>query len=203
MSMDMYTLYSEAAASFILHGALVFAVIAALGRMNLELGSTPYVGMFVIGIAAGSAIINGGLLTVLHQFSCGGVTNPLGIVKGAGVSAGISAIMSVLPTYIEPLRLAVSSIVMTHKYLGTPDRITAEGALKDAAATVHAAAHPEGTLAPEVATPLPSDGVGSLPELEYALQTFQEARVASAYLTAFAGAYGLAIGAQWTSQCKP
>ena len=203
MAMEMYTLYGEAVASFILHGALVFAVAAALEKMGLEIGDTAFIAMFAAGIAAGSALINGGLLTVLHQLTCDGVKNPMAIVKGAGVSAGISAMMSVLPTYIEPLRLAVSSIVMTHQYLATPDRITAEGALKDAATAVHDLAQPEGTLAPEVAAPLPNEGVGSLPSLEYALQTFREARVASAYLTAFAGAYGMALGAQWTSQCKP
>lgn len=203
--MDMYTLYGEAVASFGLHGALVFLVITVLGSMATDESSrTQFLVAFVLLMAAGSFVINGGLLTVLHQLTCSGVKNVAGIFKGAGVSSVITAVMSILPFFVEPLRLVVSQIVMTHRYLASPARVEAETVLKDAATQVQslAAGAAEGTVAPEVRTPLTGEGVGSLPAMEYALQTVAEAKWAASYLSAFAGAYGMALGAQWTSECK-
>jgi hypothetical protein len=204
MGMDMTTLYGETAASFLLHGALVYAVATMLAQ--LLPGVSPvepiFLLMFLVFIAFGSAIINGLFLLVLHQITCGGAKNPMAVLKGAGVSALISPVMAILPEYVEPLRLAISSMVFTHKYLGTPDRIAAEETLESAAAKMHELSKETGTLAPEVAAPLPSEGAGSLSAIEYALQTEREVRLASSYLTAFAGAYGMAIGAQWTNDCK-
>ncbi len=204
--MDMYTLYGEAVASFLLHGALVFVVVAALGSLISDDSSrAPFFVGFVLLMAVGSFVINGGLLTVLHQLTCSGVKNVTGILKGAGVSSLITAVMSLIPFFVEPLRLVVSQIVMPHRYLATPARVEAESVLKDAATQVQglaAAAAAGGTLAPEVRTPLTGEGVGSLAAADYAIQTLQEARVAASYLAAFAGAYGMALGAQWTSDCK-
>ena len=203
--MDMYTLYGEAVGSFLLHGALVFVVVTLLSSLATDDSSHLqfYVG-FVVLMAAGSFVINGGLLTVLHQLTCSGVKNVAGILKGAGVSAAVTAVMSPLPFFIEPLRLVVSQIVMPHRYLAIPARLEAESVLKEAATHVQelAASGGGGTLAPGVRTPLPGEGVGSLPAAEYAIQTLQEARVAASYLAAFAGAYGMALGAQWSGQCK-
>jgi hypothetical protein len=198
MAMDMYTLYGEAVASFLLHGALVF-IAATI--------ATPFKGVafyivFAAAMAGGSFIINGGLLTVLHQLTCSGVKNVSGILKGAGVSAVLAVVMSALPYFIEPLRLVVSQMVMPHRYLAIPARIEAEETLKAAATRVHELGGST-TVAPDVPTPLAGEGVGSLPAEDYAVQTFQEARVAASYLAAFAGAYGMALGAQWTSQCSP
>jgi hypothetical protein len=198
MAMDMYTLYGEAFASFLFHGALVFIVASLLTDFT---GMSLYVA-FAALMAVGSFIINGGLLTALHQLTCAGVKNVTGILKGAGVSAGITAIMSILPFFIEPLRLVISQIVMTHRYLGIPARVEAEVALKDAASHIHTLEVSGGVVAAEVSAPLSGEGVGSLPAAAYALQTFQEARIAASYLAAFAGAYGMALGAQWTSDCK-
>lgn len=203
MAMDMYTLYAEAAASFLLHGALIFAIVLLLRNLQLtELTASFYIG-FATLVAFGSFVINGGLLTILHQLTCSGVRNVSGILTGAGVSAIISTAMSLLPFFIEPLRLVVSQIVMTHRYLATPSLLEAETTLKTAATHVQelAITSPAGTLAPEIKAPV-GEGVGSLPAAEYAIQTLQEARVAASYLAAFGGAYGMALGAQWTSDCK-
>ena len=201
--MDMYTLYGEAVGSFLLHGALVFVVVTILSSLATDDSSHLqfYIG-FIVLMAAGSFVINGGLLTVLHQLTCSGVKNVAGILKGAGVSAAVTAVMSPLPFFIEPLRLVVSQIVMPHRYLAIPARVEAEAVLKEAATQVQELAASTGTLAPEARVPLPGEGVGSLPAAEYAIQTLQEARVAASYLAAFAGAYGMALGAQWSGQCK-
>lgn len=198
MAMDMYTLYGEAFASFLFHGALVFMAATLVSGFE---GAPLYIA-FAALMATGSFIINGGLLTVLHQLTCAGVKNVGGILKGAGVSAAITAVMSIIPFFVEPLRLVISQIVMTHRYLGIPARIEAEAALKAAASEIHELEVSGGVVAAEVPTPLTGEGVGSLPAAAYALQTFQEARVAASYLAAFAGAYGMALGAQWTSDCK-
>jgi hypothetical protein len=201
MAMDMYTLYAEAAASFLLHGALIFAIVLLLRNLQLtELTASFYIG-FATLVAFGSFVINGGLLTILHQLTCSGVRNVSGILTGAGVSAIISTAMSLLPFFIEPLRLVVSQIVMTHRYLATPSLLEAESTLKTAATHVQELAISAGTLAPEIRAPV-GEGVGSLPAAEYAIQTLQEARVAASYLAAFGGAYGMALGAHWTSDCK-
>lgn len=198
MAMDMYTLYGEAAASFLFHGALVFLAATAAAPFK---GAAFYV-VFATTMAIGSFLINGGLLTVLHQLTCSGVKNVSGIFKGAGVSAALAVVMSVLPYFIEPLRLVISQMVMPHRYLAIPARLEAEEALKTAATRVHELGG-DTTVAPEVRAPLAGEGVGSLPADDYATQTLQEARVAASYLAAFAGAYGMALGAQWTSQCQP
>jgi len=197
MAMDMYTLYGEAAASFLFHGALVFIAATIAAPFN---GAAFYI-VFAAVMAVGSFIINGGLLTVLHQLTCSGVKNVAGILKGAGVSAALAVIMSILPYFIEPLRLVISQMVAPHRYLAIPARIEAEEALKAAATRVHELGGST-TVAPDVPTPLAGEGVGSLPTEDYAIQTLQEARVAASYLAAFAGAYGMALGAQWTSQCS-
>lgn len=197
--MDMYALYGEALGSFLLHGALVFVVVSLLSSLDSRVQF--YIG-FVVLMAAGSFVINGGLLTVLHQLTCSGVKNVAGILKGAGVSAAVTAVMSALPFFIEPLRLVVSQIVMPHRYLAIPARVEAESVLKEAATQVQELAASTGTLAPEARVSQSGEGVGSLPAAEYAIQTLQEARVAASYLSAFAGAYGMALGAQWSGQCK-
>lgn len=216
MAMDMYTLYGEAAASFLLHGALVFIAVTLATPFK---GTAFYI-VFAAVIAGGSFLINGGLLTVLHQLTCAGVKNVGGILKGAGVSAAVAVAMSLLPFFMEPLRLVISQMVMSHRYLAIPARIEAEETLKAAATRVHelggsttVAPEPSsksGSYEPtstagraEVLAPLSGEGAGSLPEDDYVAQTLQEARVAASYLAAFAGAYGMALGAQWTSQCTP
>lgn len=196
MAMDMGALYGEAVASFLFHGCLVFLAVMAADSFE---GAAKYI-VFIATMAAGSFLINGGLLTVLHQLTCSGVKNVAGILKGAGVSAVLAAGMPLLAFFVEPLRLVISQMVITHRYLGTPARVDAEAVLKGAATQVHDLAAGK-SIAPEVLAPLTGEGVGSLPADLYAAQTRSETAWAASYLAAFAGAYGIALGAQWTSQC--
>lgn len=198
MAMDMYALYAEAVASAAGHIALVYLVATVVSNLK---GASLYIA-FAGLMAAGSFLINSSLLMILHQLTCAGVKNVGGIFKGGGVSAAITAVMSIIPFFVEPLRLVVSQMVMPHRYLGIPARIEAEEALKEAATRIHTLEVSGGVVAAEVPAPLTGEGVGSLPAVEYAAQTFSEIKVAASYFSAFAGAYGMALGAQWTSDCK-
>lgn len=191
MAMDMYTLYGETVASFLLHGVLAFLMGVLVTQFGI--GGIAFYVVFALLLFIGSALINGGLLTILHQLTCSGVKNVSGILKGAGISGLLTAGIGLLPFAIPPLRLLISQMFISHKHLGTEKLIEAETVLTDAAKKIHSlsSSSSSSSISAEFLTPE-----------KYEVQTLREAQIAVGYMAAFAGAYGMAIGAHWTSQCN-
>ncbi len=192
-------LYGMSFASFLFHIFLVLGALALLKLMGIETLGGPFYLRFIPMMMVGTLVTNFLLLLAVHATTCSGVKDVLGVLKGASVSIPITVGMSILPFLIEPVRLLISQIVMTHKHLASKERIALENIAIDAAVATFGKT--EG-LPDTPAVQVESIDAESLPEKEYALQTLKEARLAASYLAAFAGVYGMAIGSLWTNDCK-
>jgi hypothetical protein len=192
MPMDTNLFYGVMVGSAGLHAVipLVVGVILSMTTLSLKMKMI----VMLVLIVALSFLVQSGLLTALQANSCNGVKSYRNIFVGAGIGGLITLIMAAIPIFIEPLRLVVSQIFVDHKPLLTPElarinQFVTKAAVDFSEITGGAESEP---LAP---TPLPvQSGGAALDPEQYELQTLREIQTATAYWTAFAGTYGVAIG---------
>lgn len=201
--MDTGALYGEMAGSWLLHLAIPIGVYSALSRLLSDAGaparSTAYV---ILAISLGiSVMIQLGFLTALQALSCGGVKNPSGIIGGAIVSAGITALFLALPTFITGLRLTISQLFIKHLPIFTPQEFAAYKKVIDNSVALATAAGKEKTVATADAEAL-IEKIGVTPA-EYEVQTLKETVAAMSYMSAFSGAFGIGIGSFYAAKCNP
>lgn len=195
MPMDTNLFYGVMVGSAGLHAVIPLVVGVILGMTTLSL-QTKMIVMLVL-IVALSFLVQSGLLTALQANSCNGVKSYRNIFVGAGIGGLITLIMAAIPIFIEPLRLVVSQIFVDHKPLLTPELARINQFVTKAAvdfSEITGGAESESlALTPTPTPPVQSGGAALDPE-QYESQTLRETQTAAAYWTAFAGAYGIAIG---------
>lgn len=203
MPMDTGALYGEMAGSWLLHLAIPIGVYSVLSRLLSDAGapaqSTAYV---ILAISLGiSILVQLGFLTTLQALSCGGVKNPSGIIGGAIVSAGITALFLALPTFITGLRLTISQIFVKHLPIFTPQEFAAyEKIIEDSVALATAAGKEHSVAIAEAKKSVKKLGVTPA---EYEVQTLKETVAAMSYMSSFSGAFGIGVGSFYAAKCNP
>lgn len=152
------------------------------------------------GVTVLSFLVQAGLLTTLQASACQGVKDYGSIFTGAAVAAVITAIMSAIPIYFEPMRLAVSQLFGPHKPMLTATEASINDTIVRAAAEV-TAAETRAQEQPQGSSGLPVQAGGSLDSSGYAKQELREITIGTAYWAAFAGAYGIGLGSLIAAKC--
>lgn len=111
MPVETSTLYGEMAGSWVLH--LTIPLIAGLMLNAVPVGA-PRIPIFIGIIVVMSFALQTGLIAFLQQSACNGVKNYGRILAAGGLAAFIAAIMVAIPVYVEPMRLVVSQLFLTH-----------------------------------------------------------------------------------------
>ena len=197
MPMDTNLFYGIMVGSAGLHAVipLIVGVILSMTTLSLQ---TKMIVMLVLSVAL-SFLVQSGLLTALQANSCNGVKSYRNIFVGAGIGSLITLIMAAIPIFIEPLRLVVSQMFVDHKPLLTPELARINQFVTNAAVDFsEITGTPESepvslSLSTSPTLPVQTGGSALDPE-QYESQTLRETQTAAAYWTAFAGAYGIAIG---------
>jgi hypothetical protein len=192
MPLDINLLYGEMAGSWIAHLAIPFGtamLVRNIGRMDSFTKVLIFLGLCTLF----SFICQFGFLAILQSGSCEGIKDYSKIFIGAMVAATITAGMIAIPTFVEPMRLVVSNLFISHKALLTPELARINDILVKAGDDVLKASFVE--------PPLQKGGAAISPE-EYDAQTFQEIAVGASYWAAFAGAYGIGIGSLTAATCS-
>jgi hypothetical protein len=180
MALDTNLLYGTMVGSWIAHLAIPMAIMMAVRQMqNWKL-------WFLAGCVGASLLWQAMWLTVLQTSTCQGVKNVRGIATGSTISAVIVAIMVAIPIYVEPMRLVVSQLFMSHKGLLTPAIANMNDALVDSGKKIMGASLQVG---------------GAITSDEYETQTAQEIALGASYWAAFAGAYGIGVGSLFAASC--
>jgi hypothetical protein len=96
------------------------------------------------------------------------------------------AVMVAIPIYVEPMRLVVSQLFMSHKALLTPAIAHVNDALVDSGKKILGASLQVG---------------GAITPEQYEDQTAQEISLGASYWAAFAGAYGIGVGSLFAASC--
>lgn len=214
MAIDSSLLYSDMAVSFILNlvGPLAIAALFSSFFSTMSLSSRVWLLIFCSAIYA--FVINLCVLTFLQTTSCDGLKDFGGIAAGAGISAALALFFTWIPTVWEGLRLAISQLFIYHHTLLTTSEAAGEGVIVDASkkmsSMLNTTSEPMAVAVPlpplAVAVPLPPEikqgGGKRLTPEEYDDQTFSEIKAAMAYMSAFAGAYGIGIGSRYAVSCK-
>lgn len=197
MPMDTNLFYGIMAGSAGLHAVipLVVGVILSMTTLSLQ---TKMIVMLVL-IVVLSFLVQSGLLTALQANSCNGVKSYRNIFVGASVGSLITLIMAAIPIFIEPLRLVVSQIFVDHKPLLTPElarinQFVTKAAVDFSGLTGGADGATDSDITVSDTEPIVQQGGAALDPEQYESQTLRETQTATAYWTAFAGAYGIAIG---------
>jgi hypothetical protein len=193
MGLDINLLYGEMAGSWILHLAfpvLASVIIGILPRQSLSSSVLTILGITVIL----SFLTQFGFLAYLQSAACGGVKDYAPVATGAGLGAVITGLMTALPLYVEPLRLAVSQLFGSHYALQTPELEKISGIIKQASLDVGAVSTGQQTGG---ALQMPK----AIPFLEYEEQTLREMMIGASYWAAFAGAYGVGFGSLLNTTC--
>jgi hypothetical protein len=181
MALDTNLLYGTMVGSWIAHLAIPVAIMMVARQMtNWKL-------WFLAGCVGASLLWQAMWLTVLQTSTCQGVKNVRGIATGSTISAVIMAIMVAIPIYVEPMRLVVSQLFMSHKALLTPAIANVNDALVDSGKKILGASL--------------QVGGGAITPEEYEAQTAQETALGTSYWAAFAGAYGIGIGSFFAASC--
>jgi hypothetical protein len=192
MGLDTNLLYGEMFGSWLIH--LSFPVLA-----SVIIGLLPYQPLnnriwMLLGITIIlSAITQFGLLAYLQSAACGGVKDYAPVATGAGIATAITAIMTAIPLFVQPLRLAVSQLFVSHKALLTPQlaefsRLMAETSIKTGEIVGSQAG---GAFV----------GPKPLAPVDYEEQTLKEMMIGASYWAAFAGAYGIGFGSLLNTTC--
>ena len=193
MPLDTNLLYGTMVGSWI--GHLAIPVVTRIAVRQLEFADWKL--WFIVGCVGLSLLWQAMWLTVLQTSTCQGVKNVKGIATGSAIAAAITAVMVALPVYVEPLRLIVSQLFISHKALLTPAIAHVNDALVESGTKVLSASLQAGGgasfLGPGVARAITPD--------EYEDQTSQEIALGTSYWAAFAGAYGLGIGSLFAASC--
>ncbi len=196
MPMDTNLFYGIMVGSAGLHAVIPLVVGVILGMTTLSL-QTKMIVMLVL-IVVLSFLVQSGLLTALQANSCNGVKSYRNIFVGASIGSLITLIMAAVPIFIEPLRLVVSQIFVDHKPLLTPElarinQFVTKAAVDFSGLTGGDSSGGEDDIT-DVTEPIVQQGGAALNPEQYESQTLRETQTATAYWTAFAGAYGIAIG---------
>jgi hypothetical protein len=182
MPLDANLLYGTMVGSWI--GHLAIPVVTRIAVRQLEFANWKI--WFIIGCVGLSLLWQAMWLTVLQTSTCQGVKNVKGIATGTAIAAIITAVMVAIPVYVEPLRLIVSQLFISHKTLLTPAFARVNDALVESGTKVlNASLQTGGALTPD----------------EYETQTSQEIALGTSYWAAFAGAYGIGIGSLFAASC--
>lgn len=191
MPVDPNMLYGEMAGSWLVHMAIpvgVAVLLSILPYMELQ----RKVLLLVVISAAISGLVQFGFITALQASACSGVKDYQTIFTAAGVCALITAAMTALPAYVEPLRLTISQLFGTHKSLLTPAMSRINAVISDAGTEIASAAMDKEVV---------QHGGAALTLPEYEAQVFRETMIGAAYWSAFAGAYGVGIGSMIATKC--
>ena len=183
MPLDTNLLYGTMVGSWIAHLAIPAAIMVAIR----QLGLSDWKLWFLLGCVGLSLLWQAMWLTVLQTSTCQGVKNVKGIAIGTTISSAIMALMIAIPIYIEPMRLVVSQLFLSHKALLTPEIAHVNDALVDSGKKILDAS-------------LQVGGAAITPE-EYEAQTAQEIVFGTSYWAAFAGAYGIGVGSLFAASC--
>ena len=183
MPLDPNLVYGTMVGSWIAHLAIPVAVLIAVQ----QIGPDNWKLWFILGCVGLSLVWQAMWLTVLQTSSCSGIKNVKGLAIGSLIAAAITACMTLIPVYIEPMRLIVSQLLISHKTLLTPAVAHVNDALVDSGNKILSAS-------------LQTGGAAITPE-EYEAQTAQEIAYGTSYWAAFAGAYGIGIGSLFAATC--
>ena len=195
MGLDTNLLYGEMFGSWLIH--LSFPVLA-----SVVIGLLPYQPLstriwMLLGITVVlSAITQFGFLAYLQSAACDGVKDYMPVVTGTTIAIAITAAMTAIPLFVQPMRLAVSQLFMSHKALLTPEleafnKLMAETSIKTGAIVGAQQPQTGGALT----MPVP------LPPMDYEDQTLKEMMIGASYWAAFAGAYGIGFGSLMNTTC--
>ncbi len=143
-----------------------------------------------------SAVTQFGLLAYLQSAACDGVKDYAPVATGTGIAVAITAAMTAIPLFVQPMRLAVSQLFVSHKAMLTPElaafnKLMTDASLKTGEIMRGATTHVGGGL--ELPKPLPP--------LDYDDQTLKEMMIGASYWAAFAGAYGIGFGSLMNTTC--
>jgi len=186
MPLNMSLLYGEMAGSWLIHlGIPVIASVVVTAIPGLSLSLLP----FLLIIVLLSFVIQFVLLLPLQSTSCKGVHNMKSIAIGATGSAVLTGVMTAIPLYYEPARLLVSQLIMSHRFIATPET-ERESEAVSAGAAILSGVTTAGTVA---AAGISID--------EYAAQTWSEQIIGASYWAAFAGAYGVGLSSLFVAKC--
>ncbi len=211
--MDSSLLYWDMAISFVLHLVGPLAIATIFSSMLREFSIGTRIMILIVASMLFSFIVNIGVLLFLQTTSCGGLKDAIGVVKGATVGAALTGFFMWIPSVWEGLRLSISQVFVDHKSILTPleaaqDRILGSAGMRMLTVGVGTPVSPAPSAPPALPDrPLPSAppaqmGGNRLTPEEYADQTFNEIKSALAYMSAFAGAYGVGIGSRYAVNCK-
>jgi len=200
MALDSNLLYGEMVGSFLAHMAiplLMSMLVGVLPYMMLQQKLLVFLALCV-GL---SFVCQLGFLTIMQAISCQGIKDVRSIATGAGIAACITAVMIAIPAFVEPMRLVVSQLFMTHKTLLTPELAKINDILIDAGDRVMKASIPAKTNL-DNSDPMPlQTGGAAITVMEYEAQTFQEITNGVMYWSGFAGAYGIGLGSLLAAKC--
>lgn len=186
MPLNMSLLYGEMAGSWLIHlGIPVIASVVVTAIPGLSRALLP----FLLIVTLLSFILQFVLLLPLQSTSCKGVHNMKSIAMGAVGSAVLTGVMTAIPLYYEPARLLASQLVVSHRFVTTPETERENEAVAAATAVLRGV---QGSKSG-------SDGGISLEE--YATQTWTEQIVGASYWAAFAGAYGIGLSSLFVAKC--
>lgn len=221
MAMDSSLLYWDMAISFVLHLVGPFAIATIFSSMLSSYSLSVRVWILIISSMLFSFIVNFGTLLFLQTTSCNGLKDAGGVAVGAGIGAILTGFFMWIPSIWEGLRLSISQVFIDHKTIMTPTEAAQDGILAPASMKMLAIpqatapplssaapvkSHMEGDIAPLAVAVPPSwatqTGGKRLTPEEYTDQTFNEIKSALAYMSAFAGAYGVGIGSRYAVKCK-
>lgn len=192
MGLDTNLLYGEMFGSWLIH--LSFPILA-----SVILSILPYQPLstriwILLGITVLlSAITQFGLLAYLQSAACGGVKDYAPVATGAGIATAITAIMTAIPLFVQPLRLAVSQLFVSHKALLTPQLEAFNKLMTDASIKTGEIVSAQTGGGLELPKPLPP--------ADYEEQTLKEMTIGASYWAAFAGAYGIGFGSLLNTTC--
>jgi hypothetical protein len=193
MGLDTNLLYGEMFGSWLIH--LSFPVLA-----SVIIGLLPYqplstrIWMLLGFTVLLSAVTQFGFLAYLQSAACGGVKDYAPVATGAGIATVITATMTAIPLFVQPLRLAVSQLFVSHKALLTPELAAFNKLMTDASiktGEIVGSKQEGGGL--ELPKPLPPT--------DYEEQTLKEMMIGASYWAAFAGAYGIGFGSLMNTTC--
>jgi hypothetical protein len=204
MPLDTNLLYGEMAGSWLAHMAIPVAVSTLISMAFSTYTLRTRTLILVLLTTAISFLVQWGFLTFLQASSCNGVKDYKSITLGAVIATVITAGMTAIPAFIEPVRLAVSQLFGEHKPLLTAaaakiNKIVVETGVQVLAESTGKPA--EGAAAAVADTPEDSEKQLASAILEYDNQTMKEIMYGVSYWSAFAGAYGVGIGSLIAAKC--
>lgn len=200
--MDSGLLYADMIVSFLLHLSGTIAIATLFSGVLSDYSVSTRVWILIVATMVFSFTVNMGVLLFLQTTSCGGLKDIAGVAKGAFIGSALTGFFMWIPSIWEGLRLSISQVFVDHKSLMTPLEAAQDRILVPASQKILEI--PQTATLPLAVPPSWATQVGGkrLTPEEYADQTFSEIKSALAYMSAFAGAYGVGIGSRYAVNCK-